>query len=87
MHFPPKVKDPDFIPCNDGVEPDPLHIPEHNEPVDNNGIPPYEKPITDYWINDEVCLPQGVSNYMAKVICCSKDADRNIIKSYYYNPF
>ena len=87
MSFPPKLKAPDFIPYHDDVEPDPLHIPDNNDPVDVNGIPLYEKPITDYWINNEVCLPQGEKNTHAKVIGRSKDADGNVIGTYDDNPF
>ena len=54
---PSKPKAPDFIPYHDEVEPDPLHVPDNIDPVNDNGIPFYEKPITDYWINNEVCLP------------------------------
>ncbi len=79
MSFPPKPKAPDCIPYHDEVEPDPLNIPDNNDPVDDNGIPLYEKPITDYWINNEVCLPQGEKNTKAKVLGRSKDAYGNII--------
>ena len=48
MTFPPKLKAPDFIPYHDDVEPDPLHIPDNNDPVDDNGIALYEKPIMEY---------------------------------------
>ena len=87
MTFPPKPKAPDFIPYHDEDEPDPPQISEHNDPVDDKGIPLYEQPITDHWINNEVCLPQGEKNSMAKVISRSKDADGSIIGRYDDNPF
>ena len=59
MSFPSKPKAADFIPYHDEVEPDPLQLPNNNDPFDDNGIALYEKPITDHWINNEVCLPQG----------------------------
>ena len=59
MLFLSKTKAKDSILYYDEVEPDLLHIPDNNNPVDDNGIALYEKPITDYWINNEVCLPQG----------------------------
>ena len=87
MSFPTKPKAPDFIPYHDEDEPDPLQIPEHNDPVDDNGVPLYEQPITDHWVNNEVCLPQGEKHSMAKVKSRSKDADGNIIGQYNDNPF
>ena len=57
MSFPPKPKAADFVPYHDEVEPDPLQLPENNDPVDANGIDLYEKPITDHWVDNEVCLP------------------------------
>ena len=51
MLFPRKLKASNFITYHDEDEPDPLHIPEYNDPVVDNGAPLYEKPITDYWIN------------------------------------
>ena len=47
MSFPPKLKASDFIPYHDEDELDPLQIPGYNDPVDNNGVPLHEKPITD----------------------------------------
>ncbi len=87
MPFPPKSKAPDFIPYHAEDEPDPLQIPDHNDPVDDNGVPLYEQPITDHWINNEVCLPQGEKNSIAKVTGYSKDADGNIIGHYNDDPF
>ena len=87
MSFPTKSKANDFIPHHDEYEPDPLQLPDNNDPVDDNGTSLYERPITDYWINNEVCLPQGEKNTMAKVKSRSKDADGNIIESYNDNPF
>ena len=82
MSFPIKPKAPDFILYHDEVEPDPLQPPDNNDPVDDNGVALYEKPITDHWINNEVCLPQGENHSMAKVKGRSKDADGNVIDSY-----
>ena len=87
MSFPPKPKAPDFIPYHDEDEPDPLHITDNNDPVDTNGVALYEIPITDLWINNEVCLPQGEKHSMAKVKGRSKDAEGNIIGSYNDNHF
>ena len=87
MSFPSKPKAPDFIPYHDEDEPDPLQLPDINDPVDDNGIALYEKPITDQWINVEVCLPQGENNSMAKVVGRSKDAEGNVIGTYNDNPF
>ena len=66
MSFLSKPKAPDFTPYIDEVEPDSLQIPENNDPVDDDGVPLYEKLITNYWINNEVCLPQGENNLMAR---------------------
>ena len=85
--FPPKPKAVDFIHYHDEDEPDPLIIPDKIYPGNYNGVALYEQLITDHWINNEVFLPRGESNSMAKVIGCSKDADGNIIGSYSYNPF
>lgn len=87
MTFPSKPKAPDFIPYDDDVEPDPLHIPDSNDHVDDNGISLYEKPITGYWISDELCLPQGEKDTRTKVIGRSIDANRNIVGQYNDNPF
>ena len=66
MTFPPKPKGPDSIFYHDDVESDPLRIPGNNYLIDNEGIHLYEEPITDYWINNEVCLPQGEEKSKAK---------------------
>ena len=87
MSLPPKEKAPDSIPYRDEDEPDPLHIPDNNDLVDDNGNSFYEKPITDYWINNEVCLPQEEKTTNARVIGCSKNADGNIVGKYNDNLF
>ena len=89
MSFTPKPKVSDFIPYYDEIEPEPepLSILDNNDPIDDNGIARYEKPVTDYCINNEVCLPQGEKNTHAKAIGRSKDADRNTIGTYINNPF
>ena len=85
MMFSPDTTSPHFIHYHDKDEPDPFHILTDNDQVDENALI-YEKAITDYWINNEVCLPQGENNTHAKVIDCSKDADVNAIGSYNDNP-
>lgn len=65
--FPSKNKSPDSIHYHDNVESYPLCIPDNEDHADDNGIPLYEKAITDYWII-EVCLPQGEENTNAKVL-------------------
>lgn len=87
MTFPSKPKTTDFVPYHDDVEPDPLYIPDNIEPVDENGIALCEKPITDYWMNIEVYLPQGEENNNTKVIDRYKYADGNILGTYKDNPF
>ena len=42
MSFPTKPKAPDFIPYHFEDEPDPLQIPDHHDPVDDDGVPLYE---------------------------------------------
>ena len=41
MSFPPKSKAADFIPYHDEDEPDPLQLPDNNDPVDDNCTPLY----------------------------------------------
>ena len=60
---------------------------QKNDNVDDNGVPLYEKLLTDYWIDNEVCLPQGEMITHDKVTWRSKDADGNIIGTYGDNPF
>ena len=73
MSFPDKLLPDDFIPYQDNDEPDPLKIPVNIDPVDDDGVAIYERPITDHWINNEVCLPRGERKYNDKVIGRSKD--------------
>ena len=60
---------------------------QKNDNVDDNGVPLYEKLLTDYWIDNEVCLPKGKRITQDKVTGRSKDADGNIIGTYGDNPF
>lgn len=57
MLFPTKPKAPESIPYHNEIKPDTLYIPDNNDYVDDNGIPLYEKLITDYWIKNEVYVP------------------------------
>ncbi len=84
--LPKKPLSTEYIPYSDGVEPDPLHLPSDDDPVDKDGTSVFEKPITDYWIHAEVCLPQGEKLKSAKVIGRSKDSDGNVVGNYNENP-
>ena len=59
MLFLPKQNARDFIPYHGKDDPDPLHIPDHNDPAYDNSIHLYKKPITDHWISNDVYLRQG----------------------------
>ena len=86
MTLPKKPLSTEYIPYSDGVEPDPLHLPSDDDPVDTDGTSVFEKPITDYWIHAEVSLPQGEKMRSAKVVGRSKDSDGNISGTYDDNP-
>ena len=58
IFFQPKYKAPDSIPYHNEVELYSFHTQNDNDHITDNGIPLYEKPITNYWFI-EVCLPQG----------------------------
>jgi hypothetical protein len=82
MNMPPKPLDPIYTPYSDGVEPDPVLLPDDNDPVDSNNNAMFEKPITDRWIHAELNLPQGEELKRAKVIGRSKNDDGTISGTY-----
>ena len=82
MPMPPSPLVTTYIPYSDCVEPESVHLPEDNDPVnrDNNAI--FEKPITDCWIHTELNLPQGEELRQAKVIGRSNNEDGSIVGTY-----
>ena len=66
MPFLDKPPPDDFITYEDNYEPDPLNIPVNNDPVIDVGITTYERPVTNYWINNEVCHLMGRENITLK---------------------
>ena len=76
----------EYVPYSDGIDPDPLHPPSDDDPVNADGTSVFEMPITDYWIHAEVSLPQGEKMTSVKVVGWSKDDDGNIVGNYDYNP-
>ena len=86
MTMPKTLLSTEYIPYSDGVDPDPLHPPSDDDPVNADGTSVFEKPITDYWIHAEVSLPQGENMKSAKVVGQSKDDDGNTVGNYDDNP-
>ena len=76
----------DHVLYSDDIEPDLISLPDHNDPIDKNGVAVFENPITDQWIHTELHLPQGDELLPAKVIDRSKDADGNVVGTYDDNP-
>ena len=77
---------PDHIPYSDECDPDPIHLPDDNDPVLPDGTAAFEKPITDHWIHAELNLPQGETLSKAKVIGRAKDNNGEVIGEYDTNP-
>ena len=75
-----------FVPYADEVDPDPVQLPDDNDPIDTDGTSVFEKPITDQWINAELKLPQGELIRTAKVLGQSKDGDGQPVGMYDPNP-
>ena len=84
---PVKPEPPDHVPYSDDYESNPLQLPDDNDPVDENGVAVFEKPITDQWINAELNLPQGEELRKAKVIGRTTDENGRVIGTYDQNPF
>ena len=83
---PVKYKPSDHVKYFDEDEPNSLHLPNDNDPVDDRGVSIFEKPITDLWINAELNLPQGEEMRKAKVIGRSKNKNGEVIGTYDANP-
>ena len=79
--------DGDFVPYADEVDPDPVQLPDDNDPISTDGTSVFEKPITDQWINAELNLPQGELIRNARVLGQSKDGNGKPIGTYDPNPF
>ena len=86
MTKPPKPLAPDHVPYSDECDPDPIHLPDDNDPVLPDGTAAFEKPITDHWIHAELNLPQGETLSKAKVIGRAKDNNGEVIGEYDTNP-
>ena len=86
MSKPPKPLAPNHFSYFDGCDPDPIHLPDDNDPVLPDGTAAFEKPITDHWIHAELNLPQGETLRKAKVIGRAKDINGEVIGVYDNNP-
>ena len=60
------------MPYSDEVETNQLRLPNDNDPIDDNGVALFEKPLMDHWIHAEFNFPPGEEIRKAKVICRSK---------------
>ena len=79
---PPSTANKDYVPYSDGNL-DPPNLEDIEEdPVDNDGLSMFEKPVTDHLIHAEVVMPKGENNLLAKVIGRSKAEDGNTIGTY-----
>ena len=83
--FPPKPLATDFVSYSDS-ETDPTEIIEDQDPLDDNGSPKFESPITDYLIHSEIHLPQGEEMRAAKVLRRSRNEDGEIVGTHNENP-
>ena len=64
----PENMDEELQPYDDDENLKILTLPTENDPVDSNGVPMYEQPITDSLINIELHLPHGDEMKSAKVM-------------------
>ena len=84
--FPTKPLPPkDYIPYADGDLDPPIEIIDE-DPLDENGSPQFEMPMTDLLIHAEVHLPQGEEMRAAKVKKRSRNEDGEIVGTYDDNP-
>ena len=84
--FPSKPLATNFVPYSDN-ETDPTEIIlEEQDPLDSNGSPKFESPITDYLNYSEIHLPQGEEMRAAKVLRRSRNEDGEIIGTHNENP-
>ena len=76
-----------FDPYSDDDESESVKLPVDNDPVNDEGIALFEKPITDKMINLELSLPQGEELHRAKVIGRKRNSDGEVIGTYSDNPY